>query len=215
MYTSRQRGFLVLVNELASFTSAYSEERQRRIRIMPTAKKIATVEKLTDKVARAKSLVFADYRGLKHKQLEELRKLLKKLEAEFVVAKNRLLLRALRQSSGQARSGKADQAKSHLADATATLFSYQDELAPLKELMKYFKAAGFGKAKGGFFGDTLMSEAEVTRLSQLPPRDMLLSQLVWQLKAPLTGLHYGLSWNLRKLVYALDAIQKAKNTTKN
>src|SRR3972149_6274294 len=167
MYTSRQRGFLVLVNELASFTSAYSEERQRRIRIMPTAKKIA----------RAKSLVFADYRGLKHKQLEELRKLLKKLEAEFVVAKNRLLLRALRQSSGQARSGKADQAKSHLADATATLFSYQDELAPLKELMKYFKAAGFGKAKGGFFGDTLMSEAEVTRLSQLPPRDMLLAQL--------------------------------------
>jgi len=44
---------------------------------MATQKKIDTVSALTDKISRAKAIVLADYRGLKHKQLEELRKLLK------------------------------------------------------------------------------------------------------------------------------------------
>ena len=62
---------------------------------MATQKKIDTVTLLTDKISRAKAMVFVDYRGLKHKQMEELRKNLKKVEAEFTVAKNRLMKRAL------------------------------------------------------------------------------------------------------------------------
>lgn len=179
--------------------------------IMPTPirqaqgkqKKIETVEKLTTKVTQAKSLVFVDYRGLKHKQLEELRKLLKKTEAEFVVTKNRLLLRAL--------SARADEVKDVLQDVTATLFAYADEVAPLKELIKFFKTAGSGKAKGALWGTTVLTEGEVTRLAQLPPRQVLLGQLAAQLQAPLWGLHYALSWNIRKLMYALRAIKEQKH----
>lgn len=163
-------------------------------------KKIETVQKLSDKVARAKALILADYRGLKHKQFEQVRKVLKELEAELVVAKNRLLLRAL------ADRGK-DLAQL-LQEPTATLFAYADEAAPLKELLKYFKTAGAGKPKGGLLGDQLLTEAEVIRLATLPTREVLLGQLVGQLMAPVSGLHWTLSWNINKLVWALNAVRE-------
>lgn len=185
---------------------------------MPTQKKIDTVTKLSEKIARAKAVVFADYRGLKHKQTEELRKTLKKVQAEFTVAKNRLMLKALRSAftlthrneQGKRHNEVDDSFSTVLTDTTATLFSYADEVAPLKELLKYFKTAGFGTPKGGLLGDTVLSDADVTRLAGLATRPVLLAQLVGQLNAPIQGLHYALNWNLRKLVYALNALKEQK-----
>lgn len=170
---------------------------------MATQKKIDTVAELTDKLSRAKAFVLTDYRGLKHKQLEELHKLLIKVEGEFVVAKNRLFKRAL--------GDKANDLESHLHETTALLFSYADEVSPLRELLKFFKIAGYGRAKVGIFGGQLFGEADVARLASLPTRQALLGQLVNQLNAPIQGLHYALSWNMTKLVYALDAIKQVKN----
>ena len=171
---------------------------------MATQKKIETVKLLTEKVTRAKSMVVTDYRGLKHKQLEGIRKALKKLDAELVVAKNRLLLRAL----GDKKKTLTD----ILSDTTATLFAYADEVAPIKELLKFFKLAGFGKAKGGLLGTTALSEAEVITLASLPSRDILLAQLVRQLNAPIQGLHYALQWNMNRLVWALQAVKEKKGS---
>lgn len=170
---------------------------------MATQQKIDTVASLTDKLGKAKSVVLADYRGLKHKQLEELRKTLKKVEGEFTIAKNRLMLRAL--------GDRAGLLKEHLSDATAALFSYGDEVTPIKELLKFFKTAGVGKTKVGLLGTTILSDTEVSRFAQLPPRNVLLAQLVGQLNAPIQGLHYALQWNLKKLVYAVEAIKNLKS----
>lgn len=164
-------------------------------------KKIDTVSSLTDKLSRAHAIVLADYRGLKHKQLEELRKGLKKLEAEFVVTKNTLLKRALTR----------DDLTSYLKEATGTLFAYADEVSPLKELLKFFKTAGAGKPKAGLLGNTVLSDADITKLASLPNRQTLLAQLVGQLNAPIQGLHYALSWNLNRLVWAINAIKNTKS----
>jgi large subunit ribosomal protein L10 len=168
-----------------------------------TPKKIEAVASLTEKVGRAKSIVFADYRGLKHKQMEDLRKLLKKTEGEIVVAKNRLMKRAL--------GNKATPVESLLTDTTAALFSYADEIAPLKELAKFLKSAGVGKTKGGILGETILSDVDVERLAKLPTREALLTQLAAQLQAPIRGLHYALSWNLNRLVWALNAVKNTKS----
>lgn len=172
---------------------------------MATQKKIEKVTELTDKVDKAKAIILADYRGLKHKQLEELRRALKKLDAEFAVTKNTLLQRALSEHSES--KGLLDE---QLREATGTLFEYGDEVAPLKELLKFFKGAGMGKAKGGLLGTTVLAEADVTRLSKLPTREVLLGQLVGQLNAPIQGLHYALNWNVNKLVWALNAVKNTK-----
>ena len=165
---------------------------------MATQKKIDTVVQLTDRIKRAKALYLTDYRGLKHKQLEELRKVLTKAHADFIIVKNRLMLRAF--------GSHADSFKNSLSEPTAVLFSYEDETAPLSKLLTFFKGAGAGKMKTGLLGDTVLSESDVVRLAVLPGREVLLSQLVGQLQAPISGLHNALSWNIRKLVYALNAL---------
>lgn len=171
---------------------------------MATQKKIDTVTELTQKIAKAKTMVLADYRGLKHKQLEELRKTLKKTQGEFVVTKNRLLKKAL--------GDKAKAIEATLNDSTATLFAYADEVVPLRELLKFFKIAGAGSPKSGFLGGTVLNESDITTLASLPSRQMLLAKLVGQLNAPIQRLHYALSWNMNRLVWALDKIKSQKNS---
>ncbi len=169
---------------------------------MATPKKIATVDELTEKISKARSLVFADYRGLKHKQLEDLRRRVKRTQGEFVVAKNRLLLRSL--------GPQAASIKTLLTEATGTLFAYADEVAPVRELVKFFKDTGFGKTKGGLLGDQALTVSQVETLAKLPGKDVLLGQLVRQLNAPIQNLHYALSWNLNKLVWALQAVKEKR-----
>jgi len=178
-------------------------------------RKIDTVTNLTEKVNKAKVMVLADYRGIKHKQLEELRRNLKKSDGEFVVAKNRLVLRALRSAQGKPSerskpSETTDQILPSLTDTTAVLFAYKDEVAPLKELLKFFKAVGLGKTKAGIMGSSVMTDADVTKLATLPARDVLLGTLVRQLNAPIQGLHYALQWNINKFVWALNSIKEKK-----
>ena len=169
---------------------------------MATAKKIETVKELTEKVSKAKNMVFADFTGLKHKQLEELRRDLKKTDAEFVVIKNKLMARVL----GDTAASVSEMLKS----STAMLFAYADEVAPLKALTKFFKTAAMGKTKGGMMGKSVLSDADVTRLAALPTRKILLGKLVRQLNVPIQGLHYALSWNINRLVWALNNIKDKK-----
>ncbi|MBI3559794.1 50S ribosomal protein L10, partial [Candidatus Gottesmanbacteria bacterium] len=133
------------------------------------------------------------------------------LEGEFTVAKNRLMVRAL----AQKRSNLVDEQQGStfakfLTDTTATLFAYADEVAPLKELLKYFKTAGVGIPKGGLLGPSVLTDTDVTRLASIPTRPVLLAQLVGQLNAPIQGLHYALNWNINKLVWALQAVKSNK-----
>jgi large subunit ribosomal protein L10 len=167
-----------------------------------TPKKLESVTELTDKVSRAKSIILTEYQGIKHKQLEELRRIMKKNNAEFVVSKNRLMKRAL--------GDKAASIETLLEQPNAALFAYGDEVAPLKELLKFFKGVGFGKTKGGILGDTTLTEKDVTKLATLPSKEILLGKLVRQLNAPIQGLHYALQWNMNKLVWALDAVKEKK-----
>lgn len=174
---------------------------------MPNQRKIAIVSGLIEKLERAKSLILADYRGLTHKQLEELKKSLKKAQAEFLVIKNTLLLKAMSQS-GLANSQQQPTANSQVSGPTAVLFSYEDEIAPLKILAKFIKTLSLPKIKLGFLGKKELSAVDVNRLITLPTRDVLLSQLVAQMKSPLFGLHRALSWNIQRLVFVLSQIKK-------
>lgn len=170
---------------------------------MPTQKKVDIVKNLTQKIQDSKSIILADYRGLKHKQLEEIRKTLKKSGAELVIAKNRLILRALGE--------KAEKVNDLLTEPTAVLFSYEDEVSPVQSLLSFFKTSGAGKAKGGILTDTMLSEEDIVTLSKLPNKTVMRARVAGQLQAPIAGLHYAMSWNIKKLVYALEAVKNVKN----
>lgn len=159
-------------------------------------KKIQVVGELKDKLAKAKSLVLTDYRGLTHHQLEELKRALKEAGAEFLVTKNTLLRLA---------GNKKEEVEAHLNGPTAALFAYEDEIAPLSVLARFIKNFGLPQIKIGLMGEKILSSEEVLRLALLPSREVLLATLVARLKSPLYGLHYSLNYNLQKLALVLKA----------
>jgi len=150
---------------------------------------------LQEKFSRAKSVVFADYRGMTMKQLSDLRDKLRDTNAEFAVTKNTLLERAT---------------KDTFDGPTATLFAYDDEISPIKLLVKAIKEAGLGKVKAGFLGTEALDEFKINQLAELPTKDELRAKTVGILVAPLQGIVGVLQANLRNLVYALSEIQKSK-----
>ncbi len=168
-------------------------------------KKEQIVAELSEKVAKAKAMVFTNYQGMTHVQLEQLKKALKNTRAELVVAKNTLLSIALENGKWQMKDEKS------LEGPTATLFAYDDVVLPLKELAKIIKTLKLPKIKFGIVDGKLLAENEVVRLSTLPTREVLLAQLVGSLKSPIYGLHRALNWNLQKFVMTLKAIETKKS----
>ncbi len=173
---------------------------------MPSQKKIDTVKKLKTKLEKAKAIFLTDYRGLTHQQLEQLKKALKKIEAEYIVVKNRLLKIAIKQCN----NATMEQCDNELQNPTAILFSYGDEIAAIKELAKFIKNVQLPKIKIGIFAGKVATPTDFLKLSSLPDKNTLLTMLVGRLNSPISGLHYALSWNLRRLVTVLENIKEKK-----
>lgn len=168
------------------------------------ARKEGIVAEFTDKVKKAKGMVFTNYQGLTHKQTESLKKAVKKLEAEYVITKNRLVLRALESAN------LSDEDKKHFEQPTATLFIYNDIVEPLKQLSKAIKQFKLPLIKFGLLEGKSLTEADVVKLATLPSMPVLRAQLLGQMQAPIQGLHRALNWNLQSLVITLNAIVQKK-----
>lgn len=161
-----------------------------------------SVQLIQEKLGKSTAVVFADYKGLTMTQLSDIRKKLRKQNAEFAITKNTLLKRAIPTTY-------------HLPPTTyqgptATLFAYDDQVSPIKILVKSLKDFSIGKVKGGFLGDIFLDEAKILHLSTLPSKDELRGKVVGVLVAPLQGMVSVLQGNLRNLVYALDQIRISK-----
>lgn len=165
-------------------------------------KKEALVAELSEKVGKSKAIVLTNYQGLTHQQLEELKRAVKKVDAEFVVTKNTLLKIAL---------GDYNKVKDSAFDQpTATLFTYGDVVLPLKELSSLIKVMQLPSIKVGILDGQAISADQVLKLSTLPSKEVLYGQVVTTLKSPIFGLHRALYWNMQKLVMTLGAVAKTK-----
>lgn len=178
-------------------TKKISQNRQNKEKL---------VAELVEKVGKSNAMVFANYQGLTHQQLEGMKKNLKKADAEFVAAKNTLLQIAL--------EGKIDEAtKEHFNQPTGALFMYNDVVEPLKVLAKTIKEFKIPVIKFGIMEGKVVSGQDVTKIASLPPLPVLQAQLLGQMKAPISGLHRALNWNLQSLVMTLNAIKDKKPAT--
>ncbi len=183
-------------------------------------KKEAIVAQLSEKAKRAKAFVFANYQGMTHRQIEDMKKGLKKVNAELVIAKNSLLRIAIGMNK-ESRIKNNEKTETHnssfiipdsiLEGPTATIFAYDNVVLPIKEIAKSIKALKLPVIKFGILDGKMLAESEVIRLSTLPSRDMLLAQVVGGLKSPMYGLHRALNWNLQKFVMTLKAIETTKS----
>ena len=148
---------------------------------MPTEAKARTIEQAKDWYSRSKGVVFTDYRGLKVKELQELRNKLKENGGEIHVIKNTLFRVAAGEDANQLPY-------EYHNGPTAVAFLFGSESEGTKALLDYAKTNKKLVVKGGFFAGKSFTADQVKALSELPPRDVLISQVIGAIAAPLTQL---------------------------
>jgi large subunit ribosomal protein L10 len=167
-------------------------------------KKIVIVAGLNEKIGRSKAIIFTNFEKVTHKQLETLKRAIKPMDAEYVVAKNSLVIRALEENKIKLEG------ENLLDGPTGTLLLYGDVVGPLKQLAKTIKELGLLNVKLGIMENKFLTGEQVLKISTLPSREVLLSQIAAGLLSPISGLHRALNWNLQKFVMTLAAVAKAK-----
>ncbi|MBI2414222.1 50S ribosomal protein L10 [candidate division WWE3 bacterium] len=174
---------------------------------MPNNKNVALLEELKKKVSLAKSMVFADYHGLKSNQANDLRQKMKEVGGEMSISKNSLLKIALKEKNLLSK-----EANEVLDGPVATFFAYDDAIAAIKLLADFAKKITLPKIRGAVVDGLFANASKVEILSQLPSRDQLIAKVVGGLKSPLTGFVNVIGGTRRNLVYVLSAIaDKKKN----
>ena len=169
---------------------------------MPTQEKVETVEKLKRRVDGATTLVLTEYRGLTVQQLNELRKQLRAVSAEYTVIKNRL-----------ARLAGADTGLStlerHLKGPTGLVISTKDPVAVAKALTTFARTNQALAIKAGYVEGQVLPAPELRALSELPSKDVLRGQIVAAIQGPLAQLVGLLSAPQREIAYVLAERGKA------
>ncbi len=147
---------------------------------MANAEKTAVVEELTGKFRESSGAVLTEYRGLTVAQLSELRGSLKG-NATFAVVKNTLTKIAVQEA------GLGDQLASMLSGPSAIAFVEGDVAQAAKGLLDFAKANPLLVIKGGVLDGRALTAAEVGKLADLEPREVLLAKLAGAMKASMAS----------------------------
>jgi large subunit ribosomal protein L10 len=170
-------------------------------RIKP--EKAAAVEELHGKFARAVSAVLADFRGLSVQELTDLRRQLREASLDLMVVKNTLARRAVQQTAFEKLSP-------YLKGPTSIAFSYGDAIAPAKILTAYLRRQPKLALRVGLFEGEVVPAERIAEIADLPPREILLAQVLAAMQGPLAGLVGTLQGLLSALIGTLQAIQDKK-----
>lgn len=177
---------------------------EQQIKPQSRLKNEKTIEALVEKLEKATSVVLTDQSGLSVALSSELKKKLRAVEAETLVAKNTLLKLASKKTGHEIPTEA-------LEGPTAALFAYGEPLSPIKELTTFAKTNEKPTIKIGFLGTDLLTAEKIAQLAKLPSKEVLRGKVVGSLYSPLYGMVGVLSANLRSLVYVLNGIQESKS----
>jgi large subunit ribosomal protein L10 len=161
------------------------------------------VATLSERFSRSSIVIATDYKGLNVVKLNELRRKLREADVEYQVVKNRLLKRA-------AGGSHVTQLNDQFQGPTGIAVGYGDPVQPAKVLVEFAKENEKLEIKGGVMEGTALDFAAIKRLADMPPREILLAQLLSAMNNVPTGLVRALSNVPEKLLYALQAIKEQK-----
>ena len=167
---------------------------------MQKTEKERVVADLVERLRTTESLIVADYRGLTNAELVGLRAKLRTNGAELKVVKNTLTRRAANEAGTEALLAL-------LEGPTAIAFvqSDGDAVAVAKALSDTAKETKVLALRGGILSGRTISGADVEELAKLPAPEVVKSQLVGVIVAPLTQLAALVVAPLRDLVGLIDA----------
>src|SRR4026208_2335240 len=125
---------------------------------MPTEAKRETIGELREEIAGARTMIVSEYRGLKVKEIAEIRRALRKQDVTYRVVKNRLMRIAASDSVGDALGP--------LLLGPTAIAAGADEAGPAKAVLDATRPySRVVRVTGGVLGDRAISGEDVVRLA--------------------------------------------------
>jgi large subunit ribosomal protein L10 len=141
--------------------------------------KKAVVAEISAKVAVAQTIVVAEYRGIQVGHLTQLRAKARSQGVYMRVLKNTLARRAV---EGTAFASLSTQMTGPLIYSIS-----EDAVAAAKVIHDFAKTNDKLVIRAGNYAGTSLDKAGVTALANIPSREVLLSQLLGIMQAPVSG----------------------------
>ena len=171
---------------------------------MSKTERQATVESLTELLKGSPNVFVTDFSGLNVLRMTELRRRLRGAGVEYVVVKNTLAQRAFAANGVHALD-------EHLAGPTGLVLSGKDALAGAKVLTDFAREFEKPAIKIGLVDGRPVTPAQVKRLADLPPREVLLAQLAGYIQAPMAQFAGVMNGLLYQMVGALEALRAQRS----
>ena len=168
---------------------------------MKKEQKAAVVTQLADSLNRATMAVVSEYKGMKASEADDLRRRFRAIQGEFRIAKNTLVRLAIKNT-------KFEALELNLGGAVGLLLSYADPVELAKTINSLRELGDRFRVRGGVLQGNPLSAAEISALAVLPPREVILAQLLGLLQAPASRLARLLNEPGCALARLIDAAQK-------
>jgi large subunit ribosomal protein L10 len=151
------------------------------------------------KITKAQLVIWANYKGLKVTQIQDLRKRLRVCGAEAAVVKNSLMRKAL-----EGEHMQYDHAM--MSGPVVVTFVHGDIPAAVKVLNDFARERDIAFVlKGGLLSGRVITLDQIKALVSLPSRQVMLAKVVGGIQAPLSGFVGVLASVLRGLPNVLNA----------
>ena len=169
---------------------------------MKLDQKQTITEELRGQLSSADVVYITDFTGLTVEAIGDLRRKLREAGAEYRVVKNTLAIRALEGTD-------LPDLTEHLLGPTALVLGGEDPVAPAKVVREFAKGNDERPVvRVGVVERRVVSQEEVTRLADLPPRDFLLAAIAGSLTAGVGGIAGVLNSIIRDIAYMVEEVAK-------
>ena len=171
---------------------------------MPTPQKAKILQETSERLQGVRGVYLADFSGMDVETLSSLRKKCRDEKVQFRVVKNTLLKRAFHEHGITALDP-------YLEGPTGVVFSAVSEVSPAKILSDFAKEKERPRIKAAVVDGRLYDQKAVAVLATLPSYEVMLSQVLGTLIAPMTQFLAAIDATLRLPAIMADVLEREKS----
>jgi large subunit ribosomal protein L10 len=169
---------------------------------MNRQQKESMISDVRQMMSGAQATFLVNYKGLSVPALQILRKRLRTEGSKLKITKATVMRIAAKDITG------ADAFAESFKEQVGLVFASKDVPGTAKQLFSFAKENESLKILAGFYESKVLSSQELNFLASLPSREVLISQLLGTLNAPMTNFVRVLSMLVARLPIVLKEIEK-------
>ncbi|MBI5709866.1 MAG: 50S ribosomal protein L10 [Candidatus Eisenbacteria bacterium] len=171
---------------------------------MPTPQKIQILQDTGERIRDVRGFYLADFSGMSVEKLSLLRKKCREQKVQFRVIKNTLLKRAFNERG-------ITELDAFLEGPTGLVFSPVSEVSPAKILTDFAREHERPRIKAAVVDGRLYDDRAIATLATLPSYEVMLSQLLGTIIAPMTTFLAAIDATLRLPATMADVLEREKS----